>query len=84
MPESEDPKPPNDEVMAPGNQQPAQLSEDEYQELSDVQMDLICEKAEAMQESREDVEVEYSVSLRTYIHAARRVDGKEWPNRTDM
>ncbi|EMF17763.1 Frataxin [Sphaerulina musiva SO2202] len=63
MPESEDPKPPNDEVMAPGNQQPAQLSEDEYQELSDVQMDLICEKAEAMQESREDVEVEYSAGV---------------------
>lgn len=73
MPESEDPKPPNDEVMAPGNQQPAQLSEDEYQELSDVQMDLICEKAEAMQESREDVEVEYSVSLWTCRHAATRV-----------
>lgn len=67
MPESEDPKPPNDEVMAPGNQQPAQLSEDEYQELSDVQMDLICEKAEAMQESREDVEVEYSAGVLNII-----------------
>ena len=64
MPDAEEPKPPNDEAInPPSDLQPAQLTEDEYMELSDEQMDLICEKAEAMQESREDVEVEYSVSI---------------------
>lgn len=62
MPETEDPKPPNDEAVEPGNLQAAQLTDEEYQRLSDLQMDAVHEKAEAMQESREDVEVDYSVS----------------------
>lgn len=71
MPDAEDPKPPNDEAgKAPSDLQPAQLTENGYMELSDEQMDIICEKAEAMQESRDDVEVEYSVSytIHTYLH----------------
>lgn len=61
MPETEDPAPPNDEAVEPGNLQPAQLTDEEYQQISDAQMDGVYEKAEALQESREDVEVEYSV-----------------------
>ncbi|GIZ40076.1 hypothetical protein CKM354_000343000 [Cercospora kikuchii] len=63
MPETEDPKPPNDEAVEPGNLHAAQLTDEEYQRLSDLQMDAVHEKAEAMQESREDVEVEYSAGV---------------------
>lgn len=71
MPETEDPKPPNDEAVEPGNLHAAQLTDEEYQRLSDLQMDAVHEKAEAMQESREDVEVEYSVGS---DHTASYID----------
>jgi frataxin len=61
MPESETPEPPNDEATQASNVQPAQLNDEEYHELADNLINTVYEKAEALLESREDVEVEYSV-----------------------
>ena len=41
--------------------QPAELSDNEYHELSDYYLDLICTKYEDLQDSRTDVDVEFSV-----------------------
>ena len=46
----------------------------QYHERADEYMDAIYEKAEQLQESREDVEVEYSVCLDTCSHDLRLTD----------
>lgn len=60
-PESENPEPkiPEDHDSAVG---PAQLSPEQYNALSDEYMDKLVERLEELQEEREDVDVEYSVS----------------------
>ena len=60
MPDSEDPQPPTrvEEIRAT---QPTEIDDEEYHSRADEYMDAINEKAEQMQEAREDVEVEYSV-----------------------
>lgn len=62
MPDTEEPKPPKEEVSEAGRaMQPTEVSEEEYHEHSEAFMDALNEKAEQLQEGREDVEVEYSV-----------------------
>ena len=60
MPETENPQPPA-RVEENRVLQPTELDDEEYQARSDEYMDAIHEKAEEMQEERQDVEVEYSV-----------------------
>ena len=60
MPESEDPQPPS-RVEESRVLQPTQIDDEEYQTHADAYMDAVYEKAEQIQEAREDVEVEYSV-----------------------
>lgn len=62
MPDTEDPQPPKEPAPEKQAQQPAEISDDTYHELADEYMDTIHEKAELLQEGREDVEVEYAVS----------------------
>lgn len=59
-PESENPKPPIVESNAEPKQA-ADLTQEQYNELSDEYMDMMVEKLEELQEDREDVDVEYSV-----------------------
>lgn len=66
MPDAEDPKPPVNEAASDSSAVPAQLSEEEYHAVADEYMNTVHEKAEQLQESREDVEVDYSVG-----HAGR-------------
>ena len=61
MPDAEDPHPPSRVEEAREVQVPTQISDDEYHAYADQYMEAINEKAEAMQEAREDVEVEFSV-----------------------
>jgi frataxin len=61
MPDQEDPQPPSRVETERTIQQPTDISEDTYHLRADEYMDAINEKAEAMQEAREDVEVEFSV-----------------------
>ena len=60
MPDSEDPQPPS-RVEENRVLHPTQLEDEEYQMRADEYMDAVHEKAEEMQEGREDVEVEYAV-----------------------
>lgn len=68
MPDTEDPQPPSEKGSDAPPRQPTGLTDDEYHAVADEYMELVHEKAEAIQEGREDVEVEYSVSnLDTYV-----------------
>jgi frataxin len=62
MPDTEDPKPPAPKETEAPPAQPTELSDEEYQHVAEEYMERIHEKAEQIQETREDVEVEYSVS----------------------
>jgi frataxin len=63
MPDTEDPQPPAEKAADGPPRQPTELTDDEYHEVADEYMELVHEKAELIQEGREDVEVEYSVSI---------------------
>ena len=63
MPDQEDPQPPSKVETERTIQQPTDISEETYQIRADEYMEAINEKAEAIQEAREDVEVEYSACL---------------------
>ena len=63
MPDQEDPQPPSRVEESRAVAQPTELTDDEYHVLADEYMEAINEKAEAMQEAREDVEVEFSVRI---------------------
>jgi hypothetical protein len=68
MPETSNPQPPSQESLDSAKAEtkavaPTAISVAEYHEHADRYMDAVHEKAEQVQESREDVEVEYSVSL---------------------
>lgn len=62
MPDTHDPQPPQNEPEQHATQA-TDISPEEYQEHADRYMDSLHEKAEAIQESREDVEVEYSAGV---------------------
>jgi len=59
-PETEDPQPSEREDVIDAAL-PAELSAEEYTELSDLYMNAIVEKMDELQESREGIDVEYSV-----------------------
>ena len=61
-PESEDPKPKTAESNTT-SAKPAALTDEKYHELSDAYMDEVLQRMEQLQEERDDVDVEYSVSL---------------------
>lgn len=63
-PETDDPKPKEAEDHATASH-PADLSVEEYNELSDHYMDKMVEKLEQLQEERGDVDVEYSAGVLT-------------------
>nr|POE54235.1 frataxin like, mitochondrial [Quercus suber] len=63
MPDSEDPTPPSIKSADHHAQQPTDISDAEYHQHADFFMDTIHEEAEKIQESREDVEVEYSAGV---------------------
>lgn len=65
MPDTAEPSPSNPEPEAHKVTAPTELSDDEYHELADRYMDHLCEKAEQLQETREEVDVEFSVSARS-------------------
>lgn len=60
-PESDDPKPREPLATPQGSAAPAELTNEEYHQLSDEYMDAIEAKLEELQEEREDVDLEYSV-----------------------
>lgn len=62
MPDSEEPQPPKQKSEDAPPKQPTELTEDQYHKVADEYMELVHEKAELIQEGREDVDVEYSVS----------------------
>ena len=62
MPDAEEPEPPKvEKPETPRPMEPTELSEEEYHEHADAFVDSVHEKAEQIQEKRDDVEVEYSV-----------------------
>lgn len=61
MPDQENPQPPQTHAEEAPPLQPTALEDEEYHTIADAWMNAINEQAEAMQEAREDVEVEYSV-----------------------
>jgi frataxin len=61
MPDSENPQPPSRVEDTRTVHQPTEIDEDEYHMRADEYMNAIHERAEEIQEDREDVEVEYSV-----------------------
>ena len=67
MPDTPDPKPPHNAAEDNAHQSTA-ISDEEYTERADEYMNAIHEKAEQLQETREDVEVEYSVSGTNLIY----------------
>lgn len=60
MPETADPQPPKG-VEEHQVTQPTEINDEDYHARADEYVDAVREKAEAIQETREDVEVEYSV-----------------------
>ena len=63
MPDTHDPQPPNRVEENRAVQQPTELDNEEYHARADEYLDTVHEKAEMLQEAREDVEVDYSVRL---------------------
>jgi hypothetical protein len=61
MPETENPSTPKREPLAT-TLTPAEITDEEFHTLSDAFLEKVHEKAEQVQEGREDVEVDYSVS----------------------
>lgn len=61
MPDTENPSTPKREPLAT-TLTPAEISDEEFHTLSDEFLEKVHEKAEQVQEGREDVEVDYSVS----------------------
>ncbi|KAL2072941.1 hypothetical protein VTL71DRAFT_10265 [Oculimacula yallundae] len=67
-PESEDPTPkePETEAYEPSSSSaPADISIEEYHEMSDTYLNGVIEKLEQLQEEREEVDVEYSAGVLT-------------------
>ncbi|KAB8300981.1 hypothetical protein EYC80_002905 [Monilinia laxa] len=81
-PESENPQPKVSESNAEPKQA-AELTQSQYNELSDEYMDTIVEKLEELQEEREDVDVEYSAGVLTltFPPVGTYVINKQPPNK---
>jgi len=81
-PESENPQPNIAESNTP-HKHAAELSDEQYQELSDEYMDMIVEKLEELHEEREDVDLEYSAGVLTltFPPAGTYVINKQPPNK---
>jgi len=47
-----------------------EVSEERYHQLSDSYLNTLLEKLEALQEEREDVDVEYSVGVASWYNGA--------------
>jgi frataxin len=62
MPDTENPSTPVREPLAT-TLTPAEISDEDFHTLADAFMEKVHEKAEQVQEGREDVEVDYSVSV---------------------
>jgi hypothetical protein len=60
-PESADPSPKTPESTSPKASAPANISIDEYHNLSDVYLNSLVEQLEQLQEEREEVDCEYTV-----------------------
>jgi len=60
MPHSEDPEPPNAEAHEDASKA-ADMSEDEFHEHADRYLEALVAKVEEMQESKEDLDIEYAV-----------------------
>lgn len=71
MPETESPQPPKRVEEERAVLQPTEIDMDEYHTRADDYMDAVNEKAEAIQEGREDVEVEFAVSYPASISNTR-------------
>lgn len=80
MPDTENPSTPQRESST-ANLTAAELSDDDFHTLSDEFLEKVHEKAEQIQEGREDVEVEYAVSLSAsvmrHIGSAGEAAGEE-------
>ena len=61
MPDTHDPQPPKADEGPEHQTAPAEITEEEYHEHADRYMESLVERAEELQEEREDVEVEYAV-----------------------
>lgn len=64
MPDTENPSTPPRDPVEP-SLTAAEITDEEFHTLSDAFLEKVHEKAEQVQEGREDVEVEYAVSLRS-------------------
>jgi frataxin len=62
MPDTENPSTPKRE-STPANLVPSEVTDDEFHVLADEFLEKVHEKAEQIQEGREDVEVEYAVRI---------------------
>ncbi|WPH03471.1 Hypothetical protein R9X50_00635100 [Acrodontium crateriforme] len=84
MPDTPDPKPPQnaDDGITPASQ-PTEITEDEYHRQSDLYLNNLVEQAELLQESREDVEVEFSAGVLslTFPPNGTYVINKQPPNK---
>ena len=60
-PETDDPQPKQPEAHTTSAAAPTEITMDEYHLVSDAYMDTILARLEQLQESREDVDVEFSV-----------------------
>lgn len=63
MPDQENPKAPQNAPEEAPPFEPTALEDEEYHSIADAWMNAINEKAEAMQEAREEVDLEFSVRL---------------------
>jgi hypothetical protein len=82
MPDTENPSTPKREPLAT-TLTPAEITDEEFHTLSDAFLEKVHEKAEQVQEGREDVEVDYSVSdsfrwivLSTCVHETSNTFGR--------
>ncbi|KAI6823655.1 hypothetical protein KC332_g8648 [Hortaea werneckii] len=83
MPDTAEPSPSNPEPDAHKVTTPTEISDDEYHELADKYMDHLCERAEQLQETREEVDVEFSAGvMNIYLPpAGTYVVNKQPPNK---
>ncbi|EMC95074.1 hypothetical protein BAUCODRAFT_47876, partial [Baudoinia panamericana UAMH 10762] len=63
MPDTHDPQPPSTTEPHHDAKQPTEVSEEEYHEHADRFMDSLHDRAEELQEERQDVEVEYAAGV---------------------
>ncbi|KAK4555509.1 Mitochondrial matrix iron chaperone [Recurvomyces mirabilis] len=84
MPDTHEPKAPDNDEQSPQNEVlPAEVNEDEYHEHADRYMNILHERAEELQEERNDVEVEYAAGVLsiTLPPAGTYIINKQPPNK---